>query len=208
MGFRKVRIFYILVAFVFLVGFQCTHSKKGNSIVISEIEIEQEVEEPLGVIKLYKEIENRLQYWETWDKDSETRIIHWGEVGTNGETREIKSELKTNYSNKIRKEIELKNSEGYFEFNKDNYVYLEIEYRIRGFGTKEDLDKRRRLGSKMDEVLSWTGLGHVDGGSIGDDTMEVGCEVVDYEIAKRIVEEALKNTEFENYSRIYEMTID
>ena len=41
----------------------------------------------------------------------------------------------------------------------------------------------------MDEVLGWTGLGHTDGGSIGSGTMEVGCVVVDFEIAKKVIEE-------------------
>ena len=81
--------------------------------------------------------------------------------------------------------------------------YLEIEYIIEGFGTEEDLDKRHRLEEIMDEVLGWTGLGHTDGGSIGSGTMEVGCIVVDYEIAKKVIEENLKNTEFSNFSRIY-----
>lgn len=40
-------------------------------------------------------------------------------------------------------------------------------------------------------MLGWTGLGHVDGGSIGSGTMEVGCEVVDFE-----------NSEFRDYKEI------
>jgi hypothetical protein len=57
----------------------------------------------------------------------------------------------------------------------------------------------------MDEVLGWTGLGNTDGGSIGSGTMEVGCVVVDFEIAKNVIEKSLKGTEFENYSRIFNM---
>lgn len=55
----------------------------------------------------------------------------------------------------------------------------------------------------MDEVLGWTGLGHTDGGSIGSGTMEVGSMVVDFDIARKVIEESLKGTEFENYSRIF-----
>lgn len=54
----------------------------------------------------------------------------------------------------------------------------------------------------MDETLGWTGLGHCDGGSIGGGTMEVCCYVVDFEIAKNIVERDLSNTEFSDYIRI------
>lgn len=57
----------------------------------------------------------------------------------------------------------------------------------------------------MDEVLGWTGLGHTDGGSIGTRTMEVRCVVVDFDIAKKVIEEKLKDTEFCDYTRIYKM---
>ncbi len=161
--------------------------------------------EPLGMIKLYKDIDNKLHYWETWDKDTKTGVIHWGEVGTQGQFKKVKSGLMSNYANQVRKEMEQKRKEGFSEFDEDNYAFLEIEYKIDGFGTEQDLDKRHRLESKMDEVLGWTGLGHADGGSIGSGTMEVGCIVVDFEIAKKVVEESLKNTEFENYYRIFNM---
>ena len=42
-------------------------------------------------------------------------------------------------------------------------------------------------------------------GSIGSGTMEVGCIVVDFDIAKKVIEEKLKDTEFADYSRIFKM---
>jgi hypothetical protein len=56
----------------------------------------------------------------------------------------------------------------------------------------------------MNETLGWTGLGHCDGGSIGSGSMEVCCLVVDAEIAKQTILSDLKDTEFSDYSRIYE----
>jgi hypothetical protein len=35
--------------------------------------------------------------------------------------------------------------------------------------------------------------------------MEVGCIVVDFDIAKKVIEEKLKDTEFGDYSRIFKM---
>jgi hypothetical protein len=70
-------------------------------------------------------------------------------------------------------------------------------------GTLEDVEKRTRLQDKMDQVLGWTGLGHCDGGSIGSGTMEVCCYVIDFNIAKTVIEQSLKGTEFANYTRIY-----
>ena len=155
------------------------------------------------MIKLYKLVDNQLNYWETWDKDDKTAVVHWGIVGHNGQDKEVKSGLFMDFRKTIQKEIAERIKEGYAELDEDKISFLEIEYIIDGFGTEQDLDKRHRLEEKMDEVLGWTGLGHTDGGSIGSGTMEVGCLVVDFEIAKKVIEENLTNTEFANYSRIF-----
>jgi len=47
---------------------------------------------------------------------------------------------------------------------------LEVECKIEGFGTVSDLDKRHKLEGVLNELLGWTGLGHVDGSSIGSGT--------------------------------------
>jgi hypothetical protein len=157
------------------------------------------------MLKLYKLIDNQLHYWETWDKDDKTAIVHWGLVGQRGENKEVKGGLFSNFRKIIQKEIDVKLDDGYSEFDEDEASFLEIEYKIDGFGTEHDLDKRHRLEEKLDEILGWTGLGHTDGGSIGSGTMEAGCIVVDFDIAKKVIEEKLKDTEFDNYSRIYNM---
>ncbi len=157
------------------------------------------------MIKLYKLHDNKLHYWETCDKDEKTAIIHWGIVGQRGQDKEVKGGLFSNFRSIVQKEINEKLKEGYEEFEEHNMTFLEVEYLIDGFGTEEDLDKRHRLEERLNELLGWTGLGHVDGGSIGSGTMEAGCVVVDFEIAKKIIEEDLKDTEFSNYSRIFKM---
>ena len=75
-----------------------------------------------------------------------------------------------------------------------------IEYPVDGMGTTKDLDKRHKLEERMNETLGWTGLGNCDGGSMGSGTMEVCCFVVDFKIAKRVIEEDLKSTKFGDYS--------
>ena len=71
-------------------------------------------------------------------------------------------------------------------------------------GDVEDLEKRHRLEDRMNETLGWTGLRMCDGGSIGSGTMEVCCYVVDFDMAKKVIEEDLKGTEFSDYIRIYD----
>ena len=162
-------------------------------------------EQTNSMVKLYKLIDNKLHYWETWDKDDKTAFIHWGIVGQRGQNKEVKSGLFSNFRKSVQKEIDEKIKEGYKERDDNEVSFLEIEYIIDGFGTEQDLDKRHRLEEKMDEVLGWTGLGNCDGGSIGSGTMEVGCVVVDFEIAKKVIADNLKDTEFANYSRIFKM---
>ena len=162
-------------------------------------------EQTNSMVKLYKLIDNKLHYWETWDKDDKTAFIHWGIVGQRGQNKEVKSGLFSNFRKSVQKEIDEKIKEGYKERDDNEVSFLEIEYIIDGFGTEQDLDKRHRLEEKMDEVLGWTGLGNCNGGSIGSGTMEVGCVVVDFEIAKKAIADNLKDTEFANYSRIFKM---
>jgi hypothetical protein len=126
-------------------------------------------------------------------------------VGQRGQDKEVKGGLFSNFRDIVQKEINERLKEGYAEFEEDSLVFLEVEYLIDGFGTDEDLDKRHRLEERLNELLGWTGLGHVDGGSIGSGTMEAGCVVVDFDIAKRTIEDDLKDTEFSDYSRIFKM---
>jgi predicted DNA-binding WGR domain protein len=154
------------------------------------------------MLKLYKRTDDQLHYWETWDLDEESFVIHWGVVGETGEHKEVKGE---NAEKTVQKETDKKINQGYVEFEEDEVSFLEIEYKIDGSGTKEDLEKLNRLEEHVNELLGWTGLGHVDGNSIGSGTMEIGCIVVDFIIAKKVIEEKLKDTEFADYSKIYQM---
>jgi hypothetical protein len=56
----------------------------------------------------------------------------------------------------------------------------------------------------MNDILGWTGLGACDGGSIGSGTMEVCCFVVDFEVANRVIREALGDTDLGDFGRIYD----
>jgi len=156
------------------------------------------------MLKLYKQVDNQLHYWETWDKDNKTGIVHKGIVGEKGDFKEIKSGFSTNFHEKIQKEIYEQTENGFQPIEIENHYRLLIEFKVDGMGTEQDVEKRTRLQNRMDETLGWTGLGFCDGGSIGGGTMEVCCFVVDFEIAKTVVEKDLIGTEFENYTRIYD----
>jgi hypothetical protein len=104
----------------------------------------------------------------------------------------------------FQNEVDKLISEGYRPIDPEDHYTLLIEYEVVGMGNGEDVEKRHRLEDRMNETLGWTGLGACDGGSIGSGTMEVCNFVVDFEVAKKIIENDLKGTEFENYTRIYD----
>lgn len=160
------------------------------------------------MLKLYKHIDGQLHYWETWDKDERTGSVHWGVVGDRGHDLTLESEGSLSFHDKVQNLVNEKIDDGYRPVDDDDLYTLLIENSIEGMGTSEDLDKRHQLEDRMNETLGWTGLGHGDGGSIGSGTMEVCCFVVDFEIAKKVVENDLAGTEFENYSRIFDENAD
>lgn len=151
---------------------------------------------------LYKKIDGVLHYWETWENaDANEAYVHYGKVGEEGITETFDTSESAEYVNQIQKMMD--NLDGYGEIADDDFQILLIEYPVDGFGTKEDLQKRHALQDRMQEVTGWNGLGFCDGGSIGSGSMEVCCFVVDFETAKKVIAEDLKNTEYGDYSRIY-----
>ena len=57
------------------------------------------------MLKLYKNINNELHYWETWENNKNTSTIHWGIVGHAGETKTIKSSFLKDYTKKYKKKL-------------------------------------------------------------------------------------------------------
>jgi predicted DNA-binding WGR domain protein len=153
--------------------------------------------------KLYRHRDDAIQYWETWDNEG-VHTVHWGALGEKGQSKELRDSFLLSAAKTVNAEIQKKRDEGYQEISPDKHHVLLIEYPIQGMGNTTDLDKRHDLESRMDETLGWTGLGHCDGGSIGSGTMEVCCLVVDFGIAKKVIQKDLAKTKFSDYSRIFE----
>ena len=153
------------------------------------------------MLKLYKRIELVLHYHEAWAQGSMI-TEHWGKVGARGETAEHKRNKKLSEEDNLKQVLSEPLAEGYEPIDDDDFEILLIEYAVEGMGNAEELNKRHALEGRMNETLGWTGLGHCDGGSIGSGAMEVCCFVVDFKIAKRIIEDDLKDTNFADYSRI------
>lgn len=156
------------------------------------------------MLKLYRLSPTEKEYWETWQEPSGGHTIHWGKLGTRGSSKTVTSSLLRSADKTLQSELGAAVSQGFAPIPPENHSILMIEYVVEGFGSEADLDKRHRLENRMNETLGWTGLGACDGGSIGSGTMEVCNFVVDFELAKQVIEADLANSEFSDYARIYE----
>jgi len=146
------------------------------------------------MLKLYKHEESKILYWETW-KYRSTFIMHWGEVGTFGETKRV-------YRPGIVKiEEDKMRNQGFEEI--EELKYLIIQYKVDGFGNNEDLNIRYEIQYLLDETLGWTGLGHCDGGDIGSGSMNIACLVVDIELAVKVIVNALKEKKHDKGALIF-----
>jgi hypothetical protein len=154
------------------------------------------------MLKLYRSVKGEVEYWETWDNDEKSGTVHWGKLGERGSDKIFVTDKSHDFHEKIQEEVTQRVQEGFGPIDQDELLTLLIEFKVDGMGNSEDLEKRSRLESRMNETLGWVALGHCDGGSIGSGTMEVCCLVVDFEIAKSIIENDLAGSEFSNYTRI------
>jgi len=155
------------------------------------------------MLKLYRLSSSLKEYWETWEIEAGAHVVHWGELGTRGSSKTVKPGLFQKASSVIQKEVDDLLRQGFSPAPQESHTALMIEFAVEGMGSEADLEKRHRLEERMDQTLGWTGLGACDGGSIGSDTMEICSFVVDFETAKRVVEQDLADTEFADYARIY-----
>jgi hypothetical protein len=154
------------------------------------------------MLKLYKRIDGVLRYHEAWCNDGKV-TEHWGAAGERGENREHKLAEDEDEECAILRILQPAAEQGFAPIDPEDHAILLIEYAVEGFGTKQDLEKRHTLQSRMDETLGWTGLGACDGGSSGSGTMEVCCYVTDFDVAKHVIEADLSGTKYEDYERIY-----
>ena len=157
------------------------------------------------MIKLYKEQDGVLYYWETWNRTPKSATIHWGVVGERGEVKFVRTTSQAKLAALVQEEVYKKREEGYTESNTE--ALLEIEYVAKTMSPAR-LKKLHRLGERLDQLMGWTGLGHLDGNGIGFGKMDITVVVVDYEIAKRVIAADLEDTEFGRYLSISKVEMD
>lgn len=162
-----------------------------SKFVINRSNDELEImEQPDFMIKLYKNIEGALHYWETWNNDSESAIVHSGIVGLKGKINYIEPSSISNLRILVSDEIDKRISDGYKLLEDDEIYEIKIIFQIEEKNFKED--RKLQIEKRMNEILGWTGLGNVDHSKIHKGKIEVCCSVVDINLTKETIKKELK----------------
>ncbi len=125
-------------------------------------------------------------HWEEGNKI----VVHWGALGEDGEVQEVSADRQGRRA--VTRDEAERREEGYAEITEEEASTLIIQFKVVGWGSVADLDKREKVENLMNERLGWTGLGHCDGGDIGSGTINVFCMVVDPRLALQVALKALE----------------
>ncbi|MEO0550238.1 MAG: hypothetical protein AAFZ91_09970 [Pseudomonadota bacterium] len=159
------------------------------------------------MFRLYKRDETGriAAYHEAWAEPERRRIVeHWGMVGTEGETEVHRIWFFGSLEKQFNSILDPARALGFAELVTSDFTHLIVEYALGRSPNDDDLGRRLDIEERLNEVLGWTGLGECDRGAMTPDSMEAICEVVDFDLAKSVIEDALKDSDFEDYSRIYQ----
>jgi len=146
--------------------------------------------------KTYRRRGNDIDYWEVW-QDGRELVLHRGQVGDRG-TAYVRPLAPPESPEEPMKHLaEESFCAGFFAVSVTQMAELILRRPVRGFGTDSELASRHALEAALDEVLGWTGNGHVDGGDAGGDELTVSCYVIEPQIALRAIQgEILCREEF------------
>jgi len=146
----------------------------------------------LILIKMIKQSDAEVSYWEVW-QDGRMLIIHYGTIGDTGGTEEKKLSLSQKAEKVMNELAEEKANEGYDYLDEDELFELVVQYSYEEDQMEAALEKRHQVEDLMNECLGWTGNGSCDGGDIGRGTANIVNYVVDVEKATQTIIEELKN---------------
>lgn len=152
------------------------------------------------LFKLYRNEQGQLLYREAWIDDSNTVSDHRGQCGAQGTVQthafSNPSDARTFY-NGLKADGQ---TAGYSIIPETAHDQIIVD--LPGDMSVALTERRHALEALIDETLGWTGLGHCDGGEIGDGKASVFSLVVDYDAAATVLREALARSPFSDFSAI------
>ena len=159
------------------------------------------------MFRLFKRDENGTiaAYHEVWVELKPRRIVeHWGMVGTRGDTDAHRIKLFRSLEQQIADLLDPARALGFSEIDQAAYQTLIVGYEIGAAWQGDDEEKIRAAEDALTETLGWTGLGSCEGATVSDAMIEYTCRVLDTDLATARIREQMTDTEFEDYSRIYQ----
>jgi hypothetical protein len=191
---------FILIVFASLFS-SCGQTPSAKNKSTKEISVKDHFDNRDQILfKLYKKTADGISYWETWNNDDKTAVIHWGLLGNYGEQRPVTTENITALKDTLNSLIANKVTEGFSEILHDKKFTLAITFRLKTWGTPEDLGRREKYRNFITEHLGWTGNGRCDDGDIGSGEMTLYADVVDpYLAIKTIPNDLFRNGVKEDY---------
>jgi hypothetical protein len=148
--------------------------------------------------KLYKREPDRIRYHEAWDEDA-CVIEHFGVVGQAGETRQHDLAPGADPDQLLEDLLKPSAMDGFEEVDDADLERVEVALPVVADG---DLERRHALEDRLDDLLGATGLGHCNGGRIDEQGMAAFCFVVDPTIARSVIKEDLRDSEFADFKII------
>lgn len=155
-------------------------------------------------LKLYKKTGAGYQYFEAWNTTDKAAVIHWGQLGTKGESRQLNTQTNDELRAKLTLVIDKMISDGYAEVPFEQQFTVAITFKLKSWGTIQDLDRREEVRSILTEHLGWTGNGKCDDADIGSGEMTLYADVIEPYVAAKTIKEEL---ELKNVNEPYEFTI-
>lgn len=180
---------------------------QARSAVLSRMTLTRSRAKPAHMFRLFKRDETGkiAAYHEVWVELKPRRIVeHWGMVGTRGDTDAHRIKLLRSLERQVDDLLDPARALGFAEIEPGDYQTLIVEYRRSDLWRGDDVLKIREAEEALTEVLGWTGLGFCDGETVTDTAIELTCRVLDPDLAQARIAEQMADTEFADYSRIYQ----
>lgn len=143
------------------------------------------------MLKLYKRGRTGVRYWEAW-KARGMVVVHEGRLGERGKTRFLLPDARQAPERLIEEAATKPRAKGFAEVPMEEHHQVVVQYRLKTWGSPEDLNKGHRIEDLFNECLGWTGNGRCDGNDIGSGTMNIFSDVVDPQLAAETIVAALR----------------